>query len=221
MSCTWAVMPVRALQGGKQRLAPQLDASGRAALCTALLADALAALQQCRLLAGVLVVSADAAAIALARQAGVTVLQETGNGGLNAAVQQGAAWVQAHGADSLLVMHADLPLVTAAAIDAAITAHRSLGPMACTLVPDRHGQGTNVLLATPPTALPFCFGEDSLRRHQAVAAGQGLPCRVWPDARLACDLDTPDDLAALAAVQPLPQGQAIDCLRALSVLAAP
>ena len=75
-----------------------------------------------------------------------------------------------------------------------------------TIVPDRRGDGTNVLAL--PTAAPFVFayGTGSARRHQAEAERLGLPVRVVPDDALGWDIDTPDDLALYDSLRPLVTG---------------
>ncbi|TNF33457.1 MAG: 2-phospho-L-lactate guanylyltransferase [Gammaproteobacteria bacterium] len=209
----WAVLPVRSFNEGKQRLANGLDAAQREALCRALLDDALTALRGSQRLAGVVVVSADEAVLAAATSAGVMTLLEHSRG-LNAAVMQGALWVKEQGADTVLVMHADLPLVSTAAIDEVIDYHQCIAGRHCTLVPDRHGQGTNALLLSPPCAMPFAFGEGSLDKHLMGGVRQGLRCCVLPQADLACDLDTPDDLACIRGKRVAKAGKALGLLAA-------
>jgi len=67
-------------------------------------------------------------------------------------------------------------------------------------VGDRHGTGTNALVLSPPDAIKPSFGPDSLARHTAAAEAAGLPHRVEDVPSLAHDVDTPEDLAALAAL---------------------
>ena len=44
------------------------------------------------------------------------------------------------------------------------------------IVPDRHGTGTNALLLTPPDVIEPAFGPDSRARHEQAAAAAGVPC---------------------------------------------
>jgi 2-phospho-L-lactate guanylyltransferase len=67
------------------------------------------------------------------------------------------------------------------------------------IVPDRHGQGTNALLLTPPDVMEPAFGEGSFARHAARARAAGAAVRVADLPSLALDVDTPEDLAALLA----------------------
>ncbi len=67
-----------------------------------------------------------------------------------------------------------------------------------TVVPDRHGTGTNALLLSPPDAIGPAFGPDSCARHADRARRLGHELAVERLDSLALDLDTPDDLAAMA-----------------------
>lgn len=101
---------------------------------------------------------------------------------------------EAIGAVPLLVIHADLPLVGSADIDALLDAARQAG---CAIAPDRHGAGTNALAIHDGRAFDFRFGPDSFALHLAQA---GEHCRVVERPGLALDVDTSDDLdAAIAA----------------------
>ena len=58
------------------------------------------------------------------------------------------------------------------------------------IVPDRHGEGTNALLLTPPNALTPAFGEGSRQRHIDLAVAQGsspqvvaVPHSAWTSTR--------------------------------------
>jgi 2-phospho-L-lactate guanylyltransferase len=65
------------------------------------------------------------------------------------------------------------------------------------IVPDRHGQGTNALLLSPPDVMTPAFGEGSFARHAALARAAGAAPRVVDVPSLGLDIDTADDLAAL------------------------
>jgi 2-phospho-L-lactate guanylyltransferase len=90
----------------------------------------------------------------------------------------------------LLVIHGDLPLVTAQDITDLIGAAESSGSA---IAPDRHGEGSNALaLRTLADGFGFAFGDDSFARHQERL---GANLAVVRREGLACDVDTPDDLA--------------------------
>ncbi len=192
-AATWALVPVKDLERAKQRLAGALDPAARRGLSLAMLADVLDALDATPGLDGAAVVSRDADVTALARRRGLRVIPESGTG-LNAAVAQAANVLSAEGCARLLVMPADLPLADPEEI-AQILAALPEAP-GLTLVPDRHGVGTNALACTPPDAIAPSFGEDSFARHLEAARDAGIPATVLRLPGLGLDIDTPEDLAA-------------------------
>jgi 2-phospho-L-lactate guanylyltransferase len=196
----WAVLPVKPLRGALRRLASALEAPVRRELQVAMLTDVLGALAGARGLAGVLVVTSDPEAAALAeRIAGARVVPDhEPPRGMNAAVSRGLAAVAAEGAAGALVVTADLPLARAADIDAILAHPAGPGPSAV-LVPSAAGTGTNAMLLRPPGALRPRLGPDSLARHSAQARERAVAVERLPLAGLALDIDTPHDLAALMA----------------------
>jgi 2-phospho-L-lactate guanylyltransferase len=166
----------------------------------AMLADVLGACAATAELAGVVVVTSDPTAAALARaRAGATVLPDHDPPqGMNAAVVRGLEAAAGRGAEAVLVLTADLPLAHPDDL-AAILAASPPGPSAV-LVPSRDGTGTNAMLLRPPGALDPRLGPDSLARHAAQADRRGVVVRRLERPALALDVDTPRDLAALLVV---------------------
>ncbi len=185
MTC-WCVIPLRASPESKSRLAGVLDAPARAALVDAMLARVLDAALGARNVSRVCIVGA--ARAALPRD--VRVLAEPPGGGLNAAAA--AALAQA-AAGRVIVIHADLPLVTTQ--DVELLAAAPDGTIA--IAPDRHGTGTNAISLPLPEAkaFSFAFGPDSFARHKAEAERVGLKLEEIHSQGLARDVDEPDDLA--------------------------
>ena len=190
---TWALVPVKDLERAKRRLAGALDPAARRGLSLAMLADVLDALDATPGLDGAAVVSRDADVTALARRRGLRVIPEAGTG-LNAAVAQAANALSAEGCARLLVMPADLPLADPEEI-AQILAALPEAP-GLTLVPDRHGVGTNGFLCSPPNAIAPSFGAGSFARHLEAARDAGIPATVLRLPGLGLDIDTPEDLRA-------------------------
>jgi 2-phospho-L-lactate guanylyltransferase len=191
-----AVVPVRSLSGGKSRLGEPLDPEERADLVMAMLRRTVAAALATQRLHGVTVVSQDPDLLGEARAMGAAaVLQESD--GLNEGLSE-ARDSAFDGATAMLVLPADLPEVTAEAIDRVLdaaydAASRAPDQPVVALVSDRHGTGTNALLVAPPDAIPFRFGEGSRAAHEAAAAAAGA-AYVEVRGPLSFDVDTPDDL---------------------------
>lgn len=193
----WAVVPAKLLAETKRRLMPLLSRDEREALACAMLSDVLSALTRTRSLAGVMVITGDAKAASLADAAGAFVLTDTENMGTTAAVTHAARQLAAMGREGMLVVPADVPTITPADIDAIVAAHRAAP--AVTLVPASIDGGTNALACSPPDAIPFCFGDDSFRRHREAAKACGIEPQILQLPRVAQDIDRPDDLAAIVA----------------------
>lgn len=195
----WAVVPVKPLRGALRRLRPALDARVRRELQVAMLTDVLTACAGARRLEGVLVVTSDpdAAALAAALARARVVPDHDPPRGMNAAVSRGLAAVAAEGAEAALVMTADLPLLHPDDIDAIVAA--APAGASVTIAPSHEGTGTNAMLLRPPGALAPRLGPDSFARHSAQAARRGLPLVRVDLRRVALDIDTPRDVAALIA----------------------
>jgi 2-phospho-L-lactate guanylyltransferase len=196
---TWAVLPVKPLRGALRRLTPALDAPVRRELQVAMLTDVLAAAAGARGLAGLMVVTSDPQARAMAEAiAGARVTPDhQPPRGMNAAVVRGLEAVAAAGAGGALVLTADLPLARPEDLDAVLAAAPP-GP-SVTIAPSRDGTGTNAMLLRPPAALTPRLGVDSLARHLAQAARRGVAVARVDLPNLALDIDTPRDLAELVA----------------------
>lgn len=192
---TVAIVPIKALPTAKTRLAAALDPSARAALTLRVLGGVLAALDTPGI-ATRLVVTPDEVVLQAAGAAGALGLRQAGEG-LNEGLAQGRDWALAAGAEAILVVLGDLPLLGRE--DVAALLELADRPGVAVFAPDRHGKGTNALLLRPPAALPFSFGVGSLARHRAAAEARGLLARWYDAPGTALDLDTPADLAALDA----------------------
>ena len=175
------LVPVKAFDQAKVRLAPALTPDARAALARAMAEHVLAA---CAPLPTA-VVCDDADVATWARARGARVVWEPGRG-LNRAVQAGVARLRAAGARRVIVAHGDLPLAGAVEWVA-----RFAG---VTLVPDRFDDGTNVVCVPTDAGFAFTYGPGSFRRHGAEARRLGLGLRVVREPLLGYDVDWPADL---------------------------
>jgi len=194
---TLAVLPVKRFGAAKQRLETRLAPAARAELAEAMLADVLAAASAAHALAAVAVVTGEPRAVRLAGVAGAEVVPAPREAGQSAAAADGIGYALAAGFERVLLLPGDTPLVAASDLDG-LLARAAADALAAVVVPDRHGTGTNALVLSPPDALVPSFGPDSLARHRAGAEAASLAWRVERLAALAHDVDTPDDLDALA-----------------------
>ena len=191
---TFAAVPVKDLFGTKSRLAPLLDPGGRAGLTLYMMKRVISVLRRGSIPEGNLcVVSPDRHVLQTAAEAGAAPLAQSGTG-LNPALDEARQWAISCGASSLLVLPADLPLLTADDIGGLLAAGEE-APVA--ISSDASGTGTNALLLHPPEAMPFLFGSGSYRAHLEAARQRGLRVRECDLANVYFDIDTIEDLSKL------------------------
>jgi 2-phospho-L-lactate guanylyltransferase len=192
----WVVVLIKGFETAKQRLSPALDAAGRERLAKQNARLALAAAG-----AGdaVLAVCGSQDAAELARLAGAETLLERGPEGQNPAARRGIEHAVRRGAGAVLLLSSDLPLVSRRAVAGMIAFSRRLQSPAAVAAPASGRGGTNALYLAPPDALRLHFGDDSLARFEAEAAGRRVEFRLYRSRALALDLDEPADLATLEA----------------------
>ena len=188
---TTVLIPVNRLDRAKGRLAALLEPEERAELVRRSLAAGLGAVEDAGMEA---VVLTSDEAVEAEVPAGVRVLgEDPGLGGLSPQIERAAGLL---GVEELLILHADLPLVTAEALRA-LVAQAPPAPSA-TLVRPGDG-GTNAMLLRPPGRFPLAYGRGSGDLHEAAARqGAGVAVRRADAPALALDLDTPADVASAA-----------------------
>lgn len=178
---TTVVIPVKDFARAKVRLAPELDPAARAGLArrmATVVVGAAAPLPVC-------VVCDSPEVRSWAETVGARVIWTPGLG-LNGAVQSATETLAAEGVEVVVVAHSDLPL----AVDLAWVA----ATPGVTIVPDRHGSGTNVMSVPTTIGFRFAYGTDSFAAHRAEATRLRQQLRIVHDTRLGWDVDLPADL---------------------------
>ncbi|MBN7798029.1 2-phospho-L-lactate guanylyltransferase [Parahaliea mediterranea] len=203
---TRALLPLKDLVAAKTRLAGILAPSERRALMQAMAEDVLAVLAEHPGIQHITLLSDDPAATLLARRYGAEHCAERSLGcrGLNAVLAAACARVAAPGeaatamaatGERVMILHADLPWLSAADLDAALAQQAAAGGLL--VGTDRAGRGTNLLLFGAEGTPDFHFGVDSCARHVAAARRTGQAVRVLQRSGIARDVDTPADVAEL------------------------
>lgn len=191
---TWVVIPIKDFDSAKERLRPALGTRSRRTLArrNARLAVTAAA-------AGdhVLVVAGSEEVAEMATSWGAEALLEPREEGQNIAAQRGIARAMAGGADAVLLLSSDLPLVTAAAVRKLLQVASSLGSPVVVAVPAIGRGGTNALYLNPPDAVNLHFGADSLTKFKEDAEARGVKFAIHRSNAIALDLDEPSDLERL------------------------
>lgn len=192
------VIPIRSLSDSKTRLSPVLDAAARAALTREMLDRVARAALATRSRAEVVVISPDQDVLDAVGRIDSSirlVRQDPDRPGLIPALEQAAEFALGLGASTILILPADLPLVSSADIDNVL---RRDAPVV--IAPDRHRLGTNALMVRLDAfgePFHFQFGEASFGKHLDEAARLGVDAVTTSSLGTSFDLDTPEDLAQL------------------------
>ncbi|HEX5839174.1 MAG TPA: 2-phospho-L-lactate guanylyltransferase [Anaerolineales bacterium] len=188
----WAIIPVKPLRRGKSRLAGTLSEDERTELNRTLLEHTLKTLSGIRELEEVLVISRDPQALTIARNHGARTVREDGQPELNTALKRATVIAQVYATRGVLVLPADLPLITRE--DVLTLIQHAEDPPVVVIAPDRHGKGTNALLMSPSGLIEYDFGEDSFQRHCDRVRESGARLEIVDLPSLGLDLDVPEDL---------------------------
>lgn len=127
----------------------------------------------------------------LAQTAGAAVIDDDRSGGINGAAALAARWAKQSGASTLMIVHADIPVLDESEFrqtEEASNAHD-------VVIAGSADGGTNAILVTPPDAISYCFGRDSAAAHEKAARAMGRSSVVLKLPHLSRDIDRPADLA--------------------------
>jgi 2-phospho-L-lactate guanylyltransferase len=198
----WAVVPVKGFIQAKGRLSAALGPAERQRLALVMAEDVLGTIRRSGVADRLCLLSDQDCATTneLAVRHGALRLLDhevAAIPGLNAAIGGVAAQAGACGAAALLVVHADLPLLTCDALRQLVHTWRALrGQQRVVLARSKDG-GTSLLLAEHPQVFTYRFGPDSHARHLDECGRRGCAVATAELHSALLDIDTPDDLASL------------------------
>jgi len=192
----FAVIPVKTLSKSKTRLSTVLNSRERQMFTLAMLEDVLKAVK-CSMVRQTVVIGSDRTVKEIADDFGVSYLKERKHG-LNQAIKQATEWCIQNNANSILVLPADIPLITPEDINRIV----KLCPKENSVVisPSQNG-GTNALLQKPPNLIPTHFGPNSFSKHKTEAFHRGILTKTYISKRVAMDIDSPKDLENLLKIR--------------------
>ena len=191
---TWVVVLIKDFGSAKERLRPVLGPKARRGLARR---NARLAVRAAAAGDHVLVVAGGEGVADLSEVWGAEVLLEPRQEGQNVAAGRGIARAVEAGADAVLLLSSDLPLVTEEALAELLAVASNIeGPLAVA-VPATGRGGTNALYLRPPHAIALQFGDDSLAKFRHEAQIKGVNFVVHHSDAMALDLDEPADLARL------------------------
>ena len=191
----WVIIPVKKFTAAKSRLRPALGERRRRLLARALLEHTLKTVRALKGVEGILVVSKDRAAHSIAEAFGAGFVREGECDGLNRALTRASKEAVRRGAEAVMVLPADLPLLRRRDLELAMKWGRR--PPFAVIAPDRADWGTNLLYIAPSGVVDFTFGEGSFTKHLRSAHRNKIRVKVLRIPTVAQDIDCPEDLSAL------------------------
>jgi len=186
----FVITPVKRLDNAKSRLSPLLTDGERKQFCLKMLEDVLRTVKSTKRINQTVVVSNDPEVFHVAKNFEAAYLSERKTG-LNEAVSEAIGWCIDRGATSVLVLPADVPLVTPTDLNRMLALREKASMV---ISPSRSGKGTNALLLTPPNACPTFYGPCSFQRHLEEASKRRISFRRFTSQRIALDIDTVENL---------------------------
>ncbi|HEX9852411.1 MAG TPA: 2-phospho-L-lactate guanylyltransferase [Woeseiaceae bacterium] len=191
---TCAIVPVKAFDRAKSRLESVLTEPQRATIARLMAIDVLRALCAVTEIDRVWIMGQGDEQAELASEYGCDYLADDPGLDVSGNVTRATRLLPMAAAKTLLVLSADLPLLTAEDIRA-LLGKDERGIIICRALRDG---GTNALLASPPGRMTFSFGSNSAERHVLAARSAGERVQVIDNRAFQRDIDVPGDLAWLS-----------------------
>jgi 2-phospho-L-lactate guanylyltransferase len=194
----YIIIPIKSLLNSKKRLEPFLTPNQRRTLVLDLLKDVISAATKSKLTDGILLVTPDTAIIETIRKwdfPKIQYLLEPEELGTNQAVQFAILWCLKKPISSILIIPADLPLLTATDIDQLIQLGESKFPLI--IAPSQRKDGTNAFYQRPPDLIQVWYGNNSYQKNLGTISSNKIPFKIMETPAFALDIDLKEDLIAL------------------------
>ena len=193
----YAVIPVKNLNESKQRLSSVFSPQERKQLTLAMLTDVLTAVKGSNI-RKIVISATDPELAQIAQKLGVSFFSPSQNG-LNPAVDEAITWSINDGADSVLVLPADLPLLTSQEINQIIALGKNESSLI--VICPSWNWGTNALFQKSTKLISSRFGPNSFTEHIRQAYCSGICVWIHFSPGISTDIDSEKDLSKLFKVE--------------------
>lgn len=194
MPLNFVVIPVKKLLKSKSRLSSILSLEERVKLTLNMLQDVLEAIKSCSKVEETIVLGSDEEVEKVSKAFKARFMKDLEDE-LNKSINTATEICMEEGAKALLIIAADLPMLTAMDVDA-ILSKEADGPQVA-IAPSRDGKGTNALLRTPPNIIPTRYGPNSFLKHLTEARLKNIPVETYRSIGVGLDVDSWEDVAEL------------------------
>ena len=191
---THVLIPVKRLSESKKRLSGVLGLDERRDLVIFMLSDILNTISSYTAYQTALI-GVDDDIKRLAEKFDVYFLPDPG-GGLNQSLRYAIRRCLRIGAERVLILPADIPLLTESDLEGI---SRLSEDHSVIVSPSKDG-GTNALMLNPPDVMEPLFGSRSFERHVREASRRRVPLRIYRSPTILMDIDSVEDLKVLLRV---------------------
>jgi 2-phospho-L-lactate guanylyltransferase len=195
----FTIIPVKMLSKSKSRLSDVLSLDERQMLTLSMFEDVLRSVTNSQVIDKVVVISPDQAVSKIAKSYDVDVITEKTSRGMNPAVREAIEYSSRKGAQKVLVIPADIPLVAPRDLEEIVSLGKDVSVV---ISPSKSEKGTNALLLSPPDIIPTSYGQNSFKLHIDAAVKRGIPVEIYRSKRVALDIDRPEDLIDFINLKP-------------------
>jgi len=193
------IIPVKMLSKAKSRLSSVLRPNERQTLTLSMFEDVLRSVTNSQVVDRIIVISPDRAVLKVAGSYDVELIAEKTLRGMNSAVREAIEYSSREGAQKVLVIPADIPLVTSRDLQEIVSLGKNVSVV---ISPSKSEKGTNALLLSPSNIISTSYGENSFQLHIKEAMRRGIRFEVYRSKSIALDIDTPEDLIDFVNLKP-------------------
>ncbi len=188
----WAIIPVKPLKRLRSEQNNTLTDEEWAKLNTSMLESIIESVRSVKGVEEILVVSKDTSLLAIARERNVKTLQEDSGSDMNMALMRATTIAAMYKAHSMVILAADLPLISTADIEKFILLAKNQPEMV--VAPDRRNVGTNAIFLNPLSIdFRYQFGGNSFDKHLSEAQRLSYSISISDLRSLRIDIDSPED----------------------------
>ena len=124
----------------------------------------------------------------------ILILEEKEETGINQAISFAYKIFKIGNEDSVLILHADIPLISENDVNW-IAEHSKLHERVAIIAPSLRKDGTNALYIQPANLITFQFGKNSYEKHlQSLKKVEDIELLIFKSENISLDIDTHEDL---------------------------
>ncbi len=190
----YLIIPIKSFKNSKNRLKSNLKDEDRIEFCKFMTMDVLKAVKESKNFDKIIIISKEKINLYDLNDKKFDFIEEKEEKGINEAIKLVFETYKINEMDSILVLHADIPLLTNKDLEL-ITEKVNSSRKTAIIVPSKRKDGTNAILLKPPNLIKFQFGKNSFEKHlKNLEKIPNLSINIIENENISLDIDTFQDL---------------------------